>query len=277
VERGVGTGARLGADAVTLTAGMSHRAITERILWQADRAGRGAAALIDADPRSNGAVTAWPRFAHIVRTAAAGLGRRGVADGDTVAVLVHDAASHAMAVHAIRAAGAAALAIGPPGAIGPSGAGEVEGLAAQLSGCGARVLITAAPLAGIATLAADRSWVRQVFAFGEAEGTTPFSSLLEAGAERAAGLAAGPEPAEPEPAGGLPVARGDVVVAAPPCGDGQAYTSLLDLALLAGATIVATPVPQVRAALHVYRGVAAIVPRGTPVPGLPADRVFAVG
>ena len=66
-------------------------------------------------------------------------------------------------------------------------------------------------------------------------------------------------------------------MAAPPCGDPDAYTSLLDLALAAGATIVATPLPQVTAAVGVYKGTAAIVPRGTDVPGLPTERVFTVG
>ena len=71
--------------------------------------------------------------------------------------------------------------------------------------------------------------------------------------------------------------RRDVVVAAPPCGDPNAYTSLLDLALAAGATVVAAPLAQVTAAVGVYKGTAAIVPHGTDVPGLPAGRVLAVG
>ena len=66
------------------------------------------------------------------------------------------------------------------------------------------------------------------------------------------------------------------MVAAPPCGDGQAYTSLLDLTLLTGATLVAAPLPLVTAAMRVYKGTAAIVPRGTHVPGVPPDRVFPV-
>src|SRR5437588_536057 len=71
-------------------------------------------------------------------------------------------------------------------------------------------------------------------------------------------------------------ARAGPTVVAPPCGEGQAYASLLDLALLAGATIVAAPVPRIQAALRLYKGNAAIVPRGTHVPGLRADRVLAV-
>jgi hypothetical protein len=68
-----------------------------------------------------------------------------------------------------------------------------------------------------------------------------------------------------------------VVVAAPPCGDGPAYTSLLDVTLLAGATLVAAPVPLVAPALRVYKGTAAIVPPGTGVPGLEPARIFAAG
>jgi hypothetical protein len=68
-----------------------------------------------------------------------------------------------------------------------------------------------------------------------------------------------------------------VVVAGPPCGDGPAYTSLLDLTLLAGATLVAAPVPLVAPALRVYKGTAAIVPPGTGVPGLEPTRIFAAG
>ena len=66
-------------------------------------------------------------------------------------------------------------------------------------------------------------------------------------------------------------------MAAPPCGDTEACTSLLDLALAAPTNIVAAPLAQVTTALGVYKGTAAIVPRGTDVPGLPAGRILAVG
>ena len=67
-----------------------------------------------------------------------------------------------------------------------------------------------------------------------------------------------------------------MVVAGPPCGDGQAYTSLLDLTLLTGATLVAAPVTLITAAMRVYKGTAAIVPRGTHLPGVPPARLFSV-
>ena len=69
----------------------------------------------------------------------------------------------------------------------------------------------------------------------------------------------------------------DVVVAVPPCGDPAAYTSLLDLALAAGATIVAAPLARLSEAVDAYKGTAVIVPLGTDVPGLPPGRVLGVG
>ncbi len=277
-------------------AGTSDRAVTERILRRADEAGY-KAALIDAP---EGIVTAWPRFAWTVRAAADGLSRRGLADGDTAGVFVQDAASFAIAVNAIRAAGAIAWPIRPEA--------SMADVAARLNACGARILVTAAPLAETAAEAADRSRVRQVFAFGEAPGTTPFRSLLGVARHSADNHGADNHGADNHGAGhqraGEPGMLGepgreagdgqrdqydavalqpdfalshrDVVVAGPPCGEGQAYTALLDLALLSGATIVAAPVPLITAAMRVYKGTAAIVSRHTQVPGLPPDRVFAV-
>jgi hypothetical protein len=268
------------------------RALTERILEVADEAGY-RAALIDA---TDGSVTAWPRFARTVRAAAAGLARRGLAEGDTAGVFVQDAASAAIAVNAIRAAGGRACLI-------RSDAGPAD-IADRLNACAARVLITSAPLAGLAAEGADRSRVRQVIAFGDADGTTPFSSLLGSGRHSQPDAQAAAEPGFAERSGpahesGRPEGNGqtherdltdsgepgsggdlthrDVVVAGPPCGDGPAYTSLLDLTLLAGATLVAAPVPLVAPALRVYKGTAAIVPPGTGVPGLEPARIFAAG
>jgi hypothetical protein len=265
VKVGIGAGAGLEADLRTRRADAARRAAvvtTEHILGVADRAGYGAA-LVDASGYGPGeaAVITWPRFAHMVRAAACGLARRGLQDDDTAGIFVDDAASHAVAVHAVRAAGALAAPVRP--------AQTAAEVAAQLKRSRARLLITSAALADLAIEAAERCWVRQVFAFGEAEGTTPFGSLVDAAGH------------------GMPDGRGldgygeldalprrDVVVAAPPCGDPDAYTSLLDGALTAGATIVAAPLSQVAAAIRAYRATAAITPRGTDVPGLPASRVF---
>ena len=288
----VSTGERTAADQLMVSDCSPDRALTERILEVADEAGY-RAALIDA---TDGSVTAWPRFARTVRAAAAGLARRGLAEGDTAGVFVQDAASAAIAVNAIRAAGGRACLI-------RSDAGPAD-VADRLNACAARVLITSAPLAGLAAEGADRSRVRQVIAFGDADGTTPFSSLLGSGRHSQPDAQAAAEPGFAERSGpahesGRPEGNGqtherdltdsgepgsggdlthrDVVVAAPPCGDGPTYTSLLDLTLLAGATLVAAPVPLVAPALRVYKGTAAIVPPDTGVPGLEPTRIFAAG
>jgi hypothetical protein len=292
VELEISAGAGIEAELRTLHADAQQRAVTEHILALADQAGYGAA-LIDAGAlaHAEAAVISWPQFAHMVRAAARGLSRRGLQQGDTAGIFVGDAVSHAVAVHAVRAAGAMAAAVRPTR--------SAADIAAQLKQARARLLITSAGLADLAIQAAERSWVRQVFAFGEAEGTTPFDSLVQTprhSQPQADGTSDGLAPEQvfdlAELGLGLeadrvapqlirrPVPRltcRDVVVAAPPCGDPEAYTSLLDLALAAGATVVAAPLAQITAALGVYKGTAAIVPRGMDVPGLPAGRILAVG
>ena len=307
MELGISAEAGIEANLRTRPAHAAQRAVTEHILTLADQAGY-KAALIDAT--AGASVITWPQFAHMVRTAAGGLSRRGLRETDTAGILVHDAVSHVVAVHAVRAAGAIAVPIRP--------SQSAADIAAQLKQGRARLLITSAALAELAIQAAERSWVRQVFAFGEAEGTTPFGSLLHTARHgqlqangstshnghdshngndshngRDGGHAVAQVLGLASPgsdgllgsdglgtdrlaAGGLGLTHRDVVVAAPPCGDPGAYTSLLDLALAAGATIVAAPLSQVTAAVGAYKGTAAIVPRGTHVPGLPAERVLTV-
>jgi hypothetical protein len=273
VDHAVTTGTRSPCSPET---GSSQREITERILELSQASGH-KAALIDAP---QGTVTAWPRFGQMVRAAADGLRRRGLADGDSAAVFVQDATSFALAVNAIRAAGAVPCAIAPDATMAQ--------VADRLNASGARVLITASPLAELAAEAADRSRVRQLFSFGDAPGTTPFRSLLgvakhgvaKHGVAKHGGAPAGDARREDWPADiprlGFALSDRDVVVTCPPCGDGEAYTSLLDLTLLTGATIVAAPVPLITAAMRAYKGTAAIVPQDTDVPGLPPDRVFGV-
>ena len=303
MELGISAEASIEAGRRPRRTGTPQRAVTERILALADQAGYGAA-LIDAaaEPGDTSVIT-WPQFAHMVRAAAGGLSRRGLREADTAGILVEDAVSHVVAVHAVRAAGGIAMPLRP--------APAAADVAAQLKQGRARLLITSAGLAELAIQAAERSWVRQVFAFGEAEGTTAFGSLLhtarhsqfqvyaDAGqngdnashgdnARHDGGVGRNGGSGGVQDLGraglGLPwpgldgpgLTGRDVVVAAPPCGDPDVYTSLLDVALAAGATIVAAPLAQVLEAVGVYKGTAAIVPRDTDVPGLPAERVFTV-
>ncbi len=153
------------------------------------------------------------------------------------------------------------------------------------------MLITSAPLAELAAEGADRSRVRQVITFGEAAGTTPFSSLRSSGwdsqpdeyAAAEPGFASRPgfthESGRPEgnglaherdladsgePGSGRGLTYRDVVVACPPCGGGQAYTALVDLTLLTGATLAAAPLPLVPAVIRGVQGLRCDRPAGHP-------------
>jgi acyl-CoA synthetase (AMP-forming)/AMP-acid ligase II len=290
--------------------GVAGRAVTERIMAQADQAGQagtGAAVIEAGTQRPAGpCVISWPQFAGMVRAAACGLSRRGLREGDAAGILVGDAASHVLAVHAVRMAGGIAVPLHrAPDApditaggieargIGPAGIGpadiDVADVAAQLKLAGARLLMTSAELAEPASQAAERSWVRQVIAFGEAAETTPFGSLLhaprpgctghyasriEAQAARASAAPAGMRAVLDGPSG---LTRQDVVAAAPPCGDPDMYTALLDEALAAGATVVAAPLAQLAAVAEAYHATAAIAPGGTEITGLATGRIFHAG
>jgi acyl-CoA synthetase (AMP-forming)/AMP-acid ligase II len=227
-----------------------------------------------------------------VQRAAAGLAWRGLRPRDVVGVYVPDAASYVLACHAISAAG------GIPSPV--SGHLSIPEMAGQLADCGARMLLTAQPLAAAALAAADRSWVRQVISFGDAPAATPFGSLLGMGSLRPSSarpheLALLPyvrRPDESLHAAGLThrnmaaelsaltasadIGAQDVVLAAPPAGDGRSYTAFLDHALLNGATVVATWADELAAAATEHRGTAAIVPLGLDVRGTEALRLFAV-
>jgi non-ribosomal peptide synthetase component F len=231
-------------------------------------------------------------LAATVQTAAAGLAWRGLQPRDVVGVYVPDAACYVLAVHAIRAAG------GVPTPLAASL--TVPEMAGQLADCGARMLLTAPPLAAAALAAADRSWVRQVISFGEAPDTTLFSGLLGMGSLRPAtgrphdpallpyarqpdGVL-GPEPLSHYDLSGLlrrleaegGIGEKDVVLAAPPAGDGRSYTALVDHALLRGATVVSAPAEELAAAADLHQGTAIIVAGSVAVGAHERLRVFAV-
>ncbi|MDL4819556.1 AMP-binding protein [Actinomadura opuntiae] len=115
------------------------------------------------------------RFADAVRAAARGLRWHGVRAGDVGAIHLADACDLAVAVHAVGAAGAVPAPL-PPGA-------SAEEAARMMNEVGARFLLTGADTAARSLAAADASYVRQVFAFGNVPGATPFGRLLERGVE----------------------------------------------------------------------------------------------
>ncbi len=234
----------------------------------------------------------FAELAGTIQRAAAGLAWRGLRPRDVVGVYVPDAASYVLACHSISAAG------GIPCPVSPQL--SISEIAGQLADCGARMLLTAQPLATTGLAAADRSWVRQVISFGDAPAATPFSSLLGVGSLR-------PPAARPHDLALLPYTRRadgslrpaglthldmaaqlteltrsacvgeqDVVLAAPPAGDGRSYTTFVDHALLHGATVVAARTDELASAAAEHRGTAAIVPLGFQVQGGEPLRLFAV-
>jgi non-ribosomal peptide synthetase component F len=231
-------------------------------------------------------------LATTIQRAAAGLAWRGLRPGDVVGVYVPDAACYVLACHAISAAG------GIPCPV--SAQLSIAETAGQLADCGARMLLTAPPLAAAGLAAADRSWVRQVISFTDAPAATPFGSLLGMGSMQ-------PPTARPHDLALLPyvrradgtlhpagqthldmaaelaaltgaadVSEHDVVLAAPPAGDGRSYSAFIDHALLHGATIVAAWTDELSAAANAHRGTAAIVPLGVEVHAAEPVRLFAV-
>ncbi len=235
----------------------------------------------------------YASFASTVQAAAAGLTWRGLRPRDVVGIMVPDVVSFAIAMHAVRAAG------GVPSPVDASlCAAETAG---QLAESGARMVITSPPLAEGALAAADRSWVRQVFSFADAAGTTKFSDLLGLDMIR-------PSSGRPDDIALLPFSRGqdgrlrpvpvthreymesldradrtakitgqDLVLAMPPAGEGLAYTTLIDSALLRGATVVAVRKQELAMAAIAHHGTVAIVPRDV-ASGVPEKvRVLPVG
>jgi len=160
--------------------------------------------------------------------------------------------------------------------------------------------LTAPPLAPAALAAADRSWVRQVISFGEAPGTIGFCALLQSGMLRpAAGPAHGPallayDRLPDGTLGPVPLSHRDisgvlrrleleagmcerdVVLAAPPAGDGRSYTALLDHALLSGATIVAVRADDLAAAAQAHHPTALIAEEDVAADAPPGLRALTV-
>ena len=239
-----------------------------------------------------GLACGYAGLAATVQAAASGLAWRGLQPGDVVGVYVPDAACYVFAAHAVRAAGATGM--GTPPAL------TVPEMAGQLADCGARMLLTAPPLAAAALAAADRSWVRQVISFGEAPGATQFGTLLRTGTLRPAtgrphDPALLPYPRQPDGRlGPAPlshremsallhrldleagISEKDVVLAGPPAGDGRCYTALLDHALLSGATVVAVGAEELASAADLYDGTAMIAASSVAAGAHERLRVFAV-
>ena len=274
---------------------LTEVSVTKRLVSIAtDRAGL--TALVGGpgpDGQPNGGSYSYASLAATVQAAAAGLTWRGLRPRDVVGVLAPDVVGFVLANHAVRAAG------GVPSPL-DAGLCAVE-TAGQLAESGARMVITAPPLADTALAAVDRSWVRQVFSFVDAPGATRFSDLLGLDMIR-------PSRGRPDDVALLPFSRGqdgrlhpapvshrelveridradqgagitsrDVVLAMAPVGNGLEYGALIDSALLRGATVVAVRRHELTMAVAAHQGAIVVVPKDPGITVPDSVRTIPVG
>src|SRR5215213_5261630 len=125
-------------------------------------------ALIDA---AAGRVMTYGELYQAVRRAAAGLHSRGLRKGDVLAIFSPNLPEYAVAFHAVATLGGVVTPVNP--------LYTAPEVAHQLKDAGAKFLLTIPPLFDKALEATRGTDVREIFVFGEAEGATPFASLLE--------------------------------------------------------------------------------------------------
>jgi acyl-CoA synthetase (AMP-forming)/AMP-acid ligase II len=106
-----------------------------------------------------------------VRKVAAGLAARGLAKGDVFGMFMPNLPEFPLAFHGIVSAGGIVTTI--------NSLYTADEVAFQLKDSGARFLLTVPPFLDQALDAAGRTGVEEVFVLGEAEGATPFASLMQ--------------------------------------------------------------------------------------------------
>jgi acyl-CoA synthetase (AMP-forming)/AMP-acid ligase II len=130
------------------------------------------AALIDAP---SGRTITYAELVDSVRGVAAGLAARGFHKGDVFAHYAPNLPEYAVAFHAVATLGGINTTANP--------LLTAEELARQLSDCRARLLVTVPERLEAAKVAADAAGVEEIFVYAEADGATPFASLLRTGGE----------------------------------------------------------------------------------------------
>jgi acyl-CoA synthetase (AMP-forming)/AMP-acid ligase II len=145
--------------------------ITEYVLRHAARLGD-KPALIDGP---TGRTLTYRQLSDGVRRATAGLNERGFKKGDVFAIYSPNLPEYAVIFFAVASLGGIITTANP--------LYTAEELAKQLADSRARFLVTVPTFLDKAQEAARKSGIEEVFVFGTAEGATPFSALLQAGAE----------------------------------------------------------------------------------------------
>ena len=125
-------------------------------------------ALIDGPTRR---MLTYGQLAGAIRLVAASLVQRGFQKGDVFAIYSPNLPEYAVAFHAVATAGGTVTTVNP--------LYTVHELTHQLKDAGAKYLLTIPQFMATAQEAAKAAGLRELFVFGEAEGATPFASLLK--------------------------------------------------------------------------------------------------
>jgi acyl-CoA synthetase (AMP-forming)/AMP-acid ligase II len=141
-------------------------ALTPFVLGKAERLSDKVAIVEAATGRSY----TYGQIADGVRRLAAGLNARGFRKGDVMAIMSPNLPEYPIAFHGVASAGGVNTTLNPTY--------TADEIAFQLNDSRARLLLTIPPLVGKAQEAAAKSKVEEIIVFGEAEGATPFASLL---------------------------------------------------------------------------------------------------
>ncbi|GIV79924.1 MAG: hypothetical protein KatS3mg050_4318 [Litorilinea sp.] len=124
-------------------------------------------AIIDA---ASGRSLTFAQVAGGAQKVAAGLAARGFGKGDVFAIYSPNLPEFALALYGALLAGGTVTTINP--------LYTVDELTFQLNDAGAKFLLTIPPFLDKALAARERSGVKEVFVLGQAEGATPFATLL---------------------------------------------------------------------------------------------------
>ncbi len=125
-------------------------------------------ALIDGP---SGRTITYRQLVGAIRLVASSLSKRGFGKGDAFAIYSPNLPEYAIAFHAVASLGGIVTTVNP--------LYTPHELAQQLTDSNARYLLTVPPFLPQAQEAAALTGIEEIFVFGEAEGATPFASLLQ--------------------------------------------------------------------------------------------------
>jgi acyl-CoA synthetase (AMP-forming)/AMP-acid ligase II len=125
-------------------------------------------ALIDGP---TGHTLTYAQFVDAVRRVAASLNQSGFRKGDVFGIFSTNCPEYAIAFHAVAMLGGIITTVNPLYTAAEA--------ACQLRDSGAKLLLTAPQFIEKARAAAEQTKIEELFVFGEAEGATPFASLLK--------------------------------------------------------------------------------------------------